>query len=138
MKNEGERRKAEGGRMKPCTSHESRVASHARAAALALAAALSLAACDYIGFTPIKDIAATPAQFEGREVKIKGQVADPVQLFNLRAFTLKDETGEITVTTSGSLPAAGTELAVKGTVKSTVIVSGKSLGLRVEETQRLR
>ena len=124
--------------MKPGTSHKSRVTSRAFGAALALAAALSLAACDYFGFTPIKDIAATPAQFEGREVKIKGQVTNPVQLLNLRMFSLRDETGEITVTTGGSLPAAGSEVALKGTVKSAVIVGGKSLGLRVEEAQRLR
>lgn len=115
-----------------------RSASHVRAAALALAAALSLAACDYFGFTPIKDIAAAPGQFDGKEVKVKGKVSDPVQLFNLRTFILKDETGEITVTTSGSLPAAGADVAVKGTVRSAVIVSGKSLGLRVEEKERLR
>lgn len=101
-------------------------------------AVIAMAGCDYFGFTPIRDIAATPAQFEGKEVKIKGQVANPVQLLSLRTFTLKDETGEITVTTGGSLPAAGSEVVVKGTVKSAVIVGGKSLGLRVEEAQRLR
>ena len=120
------------------TIRDPRSASHARAAALALAAALTLAACDYFGFTAIKDIVATPAQFDGKEVKVKGKVSDPVQLFNLRSFIVKDDTGEITVTTGGSLPAAGADVAVKGTVRSAVIVSGKSLGLRVEETQRLR
>jgi hypothetical protein len=105
---------------------------------LLVAGALALAGCDYFGFTPIKDITAAPAQFEGKEVKIKGKVSDPVQLFNLRTFTLKDETGEISVTTGGSLPAAGAEVAVRGAVRSTIIVSGKSLGLRVEEKERLR
>lgn len=120
------------------TSREPRATSHGRAAALALAAALLLAACDYFGFTPVKDIAATPAQFEGKEVKIKGKVSEPIQLFNLRTFRLTDETGEILVSTSGALPATGADVAVKGTVRSTVIVGGRSLGLRVEETQRLR
>ena len=120
------------------THHPSPITHHGRAAALALAAALMLAACDYFGFTPVKDIAATPAQFEGKEVKIKGRVSDPVQLFNLRTFVLRDETGEITVTTNGALPAAGADVAVKGTVKSAVIVGGKSVGLRVEEKERLR
>ena len=106
--------------------------------ALAIAVVLTLAGCDYFGFTPIKDIAATPAQFEGKEVKIKGRAVDPVQLLSLRSFTLKDDTGEITVTTNGTLPPAGAEVAVRGTVKSAVIVSGKSIGTRVEETQRIR
>ena len=120
------------------THHPSPITHHLAAAALALAAGLSLAGCDYFGFTPIKDIAAAPGQFEGKEVKIKGKAVDPVQLLSLRTFTLKDETGEIAVTTSGALPAAGADVAVKGTVKSAVIVSGKSIGTRVEETQRLR
>ena len=120
------------------TRQSSLVTRHWRAAALALAAALSLAACDYFGFTPIKDIVAAPGQFDGKEVKVKGKVSDPVQLFNLRTFIVKDETGEITVTTGGSLPAAGADVAVKGKVRSAVIVSGKSLGLRVEESERLR
>ena len=124
--------------MKPGTHHPSPVTQHPVAAALALVAALSLAACDYFGFTPIKDIVATPAQFEGREVKIKGTAGNPVQLLSLRTFMVKDETGEILVTTAGSLPPAGVQIAVKGTVKSSVIIGGKSAGLRVEETQRLR
>ena len=106
--------------------------------ALAIAVVLTLAGCDYFGFTPIKDISATPAQFEGKEVKIKGRAVDPVQLLSLRSFTLKDDTGENTVTTNGALPPAGAEVAVRGTVKSAVIVSGKSIGTRVEETQRIR
>jgi hypothetical protein len=114
------------------------IARHFAAAALALAAVLSLVGCDYFGFTPVKDIVAAPAQFEGKEVKIKGTVGSPVQLLNLRTFAVKDETGEIMVTTNGSLPPAGAQVAVKGTVKSVVIVGGKSAGLRVEETQRLR
>ena len=120
------------------TRHSSLVTRHWRAAALALAAALTLAACDYFGFTPIKDIVAAPGQFDGKEVKVKGKVSDPVQLFNLRTFIVKDDSGEITITTDGSLPAAGADVAVKGTVRSAVIVSGKSLGLRVEASERLR
>ena len=53
-------------------------------------------------------------------------------------FSIKDEGGEITVSTSGSLPAAGAEVAVKGTVKSAIIVGGKAAGLHVAETQRLK
>jgi len=108
------------------------------AAALAFAAALSLAACDYFGFTPIRDITAAPGQFEGKEVKIKGKAANPLQLLGVRTFTIRDEGGNITVSTSGALPAAGAEVAVKGRIKSAIIVGGNAVGLHVEETQRLR
>jgi hypothetical protein len=135
--------------MKPSTNHDSRIpafsapfrgANHALAAAAALAALLLLSACDYLpfGYTPIKEIVSAPGPFEGKEIRIKGKVRDPIQLLGLRTFVLGDDTGEITVTTEGALPAAGSEAAVKGIVKSAVIVSGKSIGLRVEETARLR
>ena len=98
----------------------------------------TLAGCDYFGFTPIKDIVANPGQFEGKEVKIKGKAADPVQVLSLRTFRVTDEGGEITVSTNGALPAAGADVAVKGKVKSAIIVGGKAAGLHVTETQRLR
>ncbi len=123
--------------MNPITHHASPIMRRA-ATALALVAALALVGCDYFGFTPIKEIVATPGQFDGKEVKIKGKVESPVQVLGLKTFTVKDEGGDITVTTDGTLPSAGAEVAVKGTVKSAVIVNGKAAGLRVEETQRLR
>src|SRR5262245_61021895 len=106
--------------------------------ALTLAAAVLLAGCDRIGYTSIKAIANEPVKYEGKEVKIKGTVAAPLQLPGVRTFVVKDDTGEIQVTTTGSLPASGAEVAVKGTVKSAMLVSGKSLGLRIEEKQRIR
>lgn len=122
------------------TRNPARTAHRSLAAALVTAALLALGGCDYLpfGYNPVKEIVAAPAQFEGKEVRIKGQARDPVQLLGLRAFVLADESGEITVTTSDSLPAAGAEVVVKGIVKSAIIVSGQSIGLRVEETKRLR
>ena len=129
--------KAEVGRRKG-TGHGSHVTLHwSRRFAMTLAV-IALGGCDYFGFTPIKDIVAAPAQFEGKEVKIKGKAASPVHLLGVRTFSIKDEGGEITVSTSGSLPAAGAEVAVKGTVKSAIIVGGKAAGLHVAETQRLK
>ena len=130
--------KTEPGGMKTDIAHLSRVSRRWPAVALALAATLSLAACDYFGFTPIKDIIVAPGQFEGKEVKIKGKAADSVQLLGLRTFTVKDEGGEITVSTNGALPAAGANVAVKGSVTSAVIVGGKAVGLHIKETQRIR
>ncbi len=120
-------------------NHESRITNHA-VSVWALAAALALAGCDYLpfGYTPVKDIVAAPGPFDGKEVRVKGKARDPVQVFGLRMFSVADETGEIQVSTDGALPAAGADVAVKGVVRSAVIVSGKSIGLHVQETQRLR
>lgn len=109
-------------------------------ALVAVAFALALAGCDYLpfGYTPVKEITAAPANFEGKEVKLKGKVASIVKLMGLRAYTLQDETGEITVTTQGQLPATGDAVVLRGVVKSAVIIGGQSLGLRVEESKRIR
>lgn len=107
----------------------------------ALLAVPMLAGCDYLpfGYTPVKDIVAAPANFEGREVKLKGTVRDVIKvpLLNIKTYTLQDDTGEIAVVTEGNLPAANGRIALKGTVKSAMIIGGQSLGLRVEETRRL-
>ncbi len=109
---------------------------------VAFLAAAVLAGCDYLpfGYTAIKDIVAAPAHFEGKEVKLDGKVKNVTKLpiLDLKSFTLQDGTGEIAVTTQGNLPAINDNLTLKGTVKSTVIIGGQSLGLRVEETRRLR
>ena len=126
--------------MKANPSPRSLVLGPAPAAALALAAALLLGACDQLpfGYTPIKDIVAQPGPFEGKEVKIKGKARDPFQFLELKMFVLADETGEVRVSTAGAVPSSGADVALKGVVKSAVIVGGKSVGLHVQETQRIR
>lgn len=111
-----------------------------RRAAVPALAALALAGCDYLpfGYTPIREIVAAPANFEGREVKIKGTAKALLQLPGFRAYLLEDDTVQVAVVTAGELPASGSAVTLKGTVKSAVIIGGQSLGLRVEETKRLR
>ncbi len=109
--------------------------------AVAIPAAIMLAGCDYLpfGYTPIRDIVATPANFEGKEVKLKGKVKYITRLpiVELKKFELQDDTGEISVTTQGNLPAINDKVTLKGTVTSTAIIGGQALGLHVRETRRL-
>lgn len=113
-----------------------------RIAAIALAIAFTVATtgCDYLpfGYTSIGEITKAPAQFEGKEVKIKGRVKSVVKLLGVKAFSLQDETGDIIVATDGQLPAENAEVALKGVVRSAVIVGGAALGLKVDEMKRLR
>ena len=108
--------------------------------AVAIAVMLLLAGCDALpfGYTAVKDISATPANFEGKEVKLKGRVTSVTRLpmLDVKAYTLKDDTGEISVATLGALPAVNDEVSLRGTVKSAVIIGGQVLGLRVEEIRR--
>lgn len=102
--------------------------------------ALALGGCDYlpVGTTPIKDIVAAPASFEGKEVKLRGTVKEvtKIPLLELRQYTLDDGSGEITVVPLGDLPAEKSKLLVTGKVESTAIIGGQSLGLHIRETAR--
>ena len=107
----------------------------------AFVALFSLAGCDYLPFvyTPIKEIVAEPGSFEGKEVKIKGKVVDVIKLPILgQAYVVRDDGADITVMTNDTLPPLNSDVALKGIVRSTAIVGGQSIGLRVEETKRLR
>jgi hypothetical protein len=100
-----------------------------------------LGGCDYLpfGYTPVKEITANAAGFEGREIKVKGTVVDVLKIPVLgQAYTLEQDHAQIVVVTAGLLPALKSEVALKGTVRSAVIVSGNAIGTRIEETKRLR
>jgi hypothetical protein len=138
MADGGWRKDADG--MIPRTTHDPRPTTHFPVGALALAASLALAGCDYLpwSYTPIKDIVAQPGPHDGKEVRIKGKARDPVQFLDLKMFVVADDTGEIRVSTAGAVPSPGAEVAVKGVVKSAVIIGGQSVGLHVQEIERLR
>jgi hypothetical protein len=107
--------------------------------ALLMVTAIAIGGCDYLpfGYTRIGEITASPGQFEGKEVRLKGKAGSTLQVFGLKAYTLRDDSGEIPIVTPGNLPAENSEIAIKGVVKSAIIVGGSSLGLRVEESKRL-
>ena len=115
--------------------------SKIRLSALVFMATLALGGCDYFVYTSVKDVLATPLKFEGTEVKIKGTVSEVVELplLGTRAYTLQDGSAKIVVIVmQGQLPAVSDKVKLKGTVKSTMIVNGKAVGQRVEETQRIK
>jgi len=106
-----------------------------------LAGLLLLSGCDYLpfGLTPVKEIVTSPAQFEGKEIRVKGKVKDitKVPLIDLRLYVLDDGSGEVNVVTQNALPAVNETVTVKGVVESAAILGGQSLGLRIRETKRL-
>lgn len=105
-----------------------------------LIAVLLLAGCDALGLgvTSIREVTTAPANFEGKEVRLKGRVFSVTRLplLDMKAYTLRDDSGEITVLTQGELPAVNDTVGVSGKVSSAVIIGGQSLGLRVEEVRR--
>ncbi len=101
-----------------------------------------LAACSAlgIGITPIGDILGNPSRFDNQDVKVKGKVVNvnKVPLIGTKIYTLKDDTGEVTVVAAenANLPAADSVVTVRAKVMTAAIVQGGALGLRLAEIDR--
>jgi hypothetical protein len=102
---------------------------------------LTSAACEYLpfGFTPIKDIVNNPAQYENREVKVKGVVSQVTKLpfLEIKLYILTEDNYQIPVLTRGTLPPAESRVVVTGVVENVAIVGNESVGLHLRETKRL-
>ena len=90
--------------------------------------------------TPIDEINASPVNFDGKEVRLKGipKEATRIPLIKLKTYVLEDDTGEITIFTSDELPIMGEELNIKVRVESLAIIMGEPLGMTVVELERYR
>jgi hypothetical protein len=50
---------------------------------------------------------------------------------------VKDDTGEVTVITSDSLPPVGQKIAIRAVAQNMLVVGGQGFGLTLKETARL-
>ena len=107
-------------------------------ALVVLMATAALGGCDYIGVTPIKEIVAAPANFDGKEVKLRGMVKDTtrIPLVNIKSYVLKDDSGEINIHTEADLPRMNEKINVKAKVQNVAIIKGESIGTTLTEIER--
>lgn len=105
---------------------------------LGVAAGIVLGGCGGINATPIRDIIASPANFDGKEVTLHGiaKEATRIPLINMKSYVLKDDTGEIMVLTEGDLPKANEKLTVRVKVANLAVINGEPLGTTVTEISR--
>lgn len=93
-----------------------------------------------VGFTEVREIKAAPANFDGKEVKLKGRlkVLAKVPLIDTALYSLDDGTGEIMVIPAEkSMPVGQGTVAISGVVESMAILGGSSLGLHVRDARKL-
>ena len=90
------------------------------------------------GITPIHEINTAPANFDGKEVTLKGVTKDPTRIpvIDIKAYVLEDDTGEVIILTDSDLPAMGIEITVRVRIDSLAIIKGEALGTTVVELQR--
>jgi hypothetical protein len=100
--------------------------------AVFLVAALAVA-CGLVS-TPIGDILAKPAEFEGKDVTVSGTASGVVKLPFLPGFySLKDSSGEIVVLTEGKVPTEGSSVRIRAKVESAATVGGRAFGTHLRE-----
>jgi hypothetical protein len=96
---------------------------------------------DYLpfGFTEIAQLNENPNVYEGRRVKIKGEVVDTLRipLVGSNSYVLDDGTGEVKVITNQYTPKIGSKIAIIGIGSNTVIIGGESIGFRIREVEIL-
>ncbi len=91
-----------------------------------------------IGYTKIEMIHKNPSHFDGKEVKVKGEVLKvlTIPFVETKFFVIGDGTGEITVATQSTVPLIGGKVGIRGTVRSLLAIGSQGLGLHVQETER--
>jgi len=93
-----------------------------------------LAGC--AGVTPIGDLLNNPSEYNGKTVRVKGEVTKSVGAVVAGAYQVKDDTGTLTVVSDkASPPPEKSTVGVKGVFQSLVTLGTKSLAVLREESR---
>jgi hypothetical protein len=105
---------------------------------VAWAVGVLLGGCSATNVTPISQLNASPANFDGKEVMLRGVAKDVTRmpLLNLKSYVLKDDSGEATILTEHELPQMNEEIRVKVKVRNLAIINGEPLGTTFVKVER--
>src|SRR5919109_704614 len=97
-------------------------------------ALLLLAGC--AGVTPIGELLNNSAKYDGKTVRIEGEVRESAGGLGLGAYQVRDETGTLTVVTEkGGPPRTGAKIEVKGTFQALATLGSRSLAVLREQSR---
>jgi hypothetical protein len=101
-----------------------------------IAAVIILAGC--AGVTPIRDLLNDPSRYDGKTVRIEGEVQGSAGGLGVGAYEVKDETGRLTVVSDErDPPRSGAKVGVKGKFQALLSLGIKSLAVLREESRSL-
>jgi aspartyl/asparaginyl-tRNA synthetase len=87
--------------------------------------------------TKIGDIKNNPRNYVDKEVTVSGEVTQTFSLLVIKYFTVRDDSGEITVVTEERpLPRQGQRLKIRGVVKEAFSIGAQSLLVIQEKPER--
>jgi hypothetical protein len=100
----------------------------------AVTALVLLAGC--AGVTPIGELLQNSTKYNGKTVRVKGEVGESAGLLGRGGYQLKDNTGTITVITEiAAPPPKGTTTGVKGVFQALFTLGSKSLAVLQEQSR---
>lgn len=107
-----------------------------RACGLLLVTAVLLVAGCKGSLTPIGTLLDDPGQYDGKIVRVGGQVTESVGLLGYGGYRIDDGTGTIAVATkTGGAPRKGAKVGVEGTFRSAFTLGDQTVAV-IEETKR--
>jgi hypothetical protein len=110
-----------------------------RMAALVSCAGVLLVLAGCAGVTPIGELLDNPARYDGKTVRVEGEVRESAGGLGLGAYQVKDDTGTLTVVSeTGGPPRTGSKVGVKGRFEALITLGSKSLAVLREESRDSR
>jgi hypothetical protein len=99
-----------------------------------IVAMLLLAGC--AGVTPIRDLLNDPSRYDGKTVRIKGEVKGSLGALGVGGYEVTDETGTLAVVSDrADPPRAGTDIGVTGKFQALLNLGFRSLSVLREESR---
>ena len=93
-----------------------------------------LAGCASV--TPIGDLLSNSSKYNGKTVRVKGEVTKSAGAVVAGAYQLKDDTGTLTVVSEGSSPPPeGAKVGVQGVFQALITIGSKSLAVLKEQSR---
>ena len=99
-------------------------------------ALLVLAGC--AGIIPIGELLYNPARYDGKTVRVEGEVKESAGGLGLGAYQVRDNTGTLTVVSENAgPPRTGSKVGVKGRFEALITLGSKSLAVLREESRSI-
>lgn len=111
----------------------------ARSAFLVVTAGALLVLAGCAGVTPIGDLLDNPAKYDGKTVRVEGEVKESVGGLGMGGYQVRDDTGTLTVVSeTAGPPRSGSTISVKGTFQALITLGTRSLAVLREESREAR
>jgi hypothetical protein len=81
----------------------------------------------------IRQVLNNPARYQGREVRLDGEVTRSTGLVVAGVYQIDDGTGKLNVLSTRPIPRQGSHVTVKGRVQSGVTVLSANVGTHLRE-----